>query len=163
MAQGHVGRLKPTLIGIAAALAVALAGGAMTEIGPWYESLRKPWFQPPDWLFGPAWTLIYALCVVSGVTAWRAAEGRGAKNAVITLFLVNAILNVSWSLLFFTLRRPDWAFVEVIFLWASIVALIAVLWRISRLSSLVLLPYLAWVTFAAVLNRAVVDLNGPFG
>lgn len=157
-------RWKPYLVGAAAGLFVAVLGGTMTDTGPWYRSLHKPWFQPPDWLFGPAWTLIYGLIVVSAATAWRAAaDRRGLRDAILVMFLLNATLNVAWSGLFFALRRPDWAFVEVVFLWASILALIVMTWRVSRLASLLLVPYLAWVSFAAVLNWSVVRLNAPFG
>ena len=86
-----------------------------------------------------------------------------AVTVILALFLVNAILNVGWSLLFFRLQRPDWALIEVAFLWLSIVALIVAIAPLSRLAAWLLAPYLAWVAFAAVLNFAIVRLNGPFG
>lgn len=154
---------KPIATAAAAALAVALLGGLMTEIGPWYRSLQKPWWQPPDWAFGPAWTLIFALAAVSGVVAWRDAHRQQQRETMLMLFALNAFLNVLWSLLFFRLRRPDWALLEVGLLWLSVLLLIVVLGRHSRTAALLLVPYLLWVTFASWLNWGTVRLNGPFG
>ena len=153
---------KPVLIGAGVAIFVAGLGGTLTDTGPWYQNLRKPSWQPPDWLFGPAWTLIFALATVSAVHAWRNARSRAQREWVIGLFALNGFLNVLWSSLFFALRRPDWALIEVVFLWLSILLPIGVFWRLARPASLYLLPYLAWVGFAAILNLAVVGLNAPF-
>ena len=153
---------SPVVIAVAVALFLGLFGGLMTPIGPWYKALRKPAWQPPDWLFGPAWTVILGLAAWSAVIAWRAAPDAGARTDVIILFGVNALFHALWSPLFFRLRRPDWALVEVVFLWSSLVALVVGLWPISRPASLMIVPYLSWVSFAAVLNRAIVRLNGPF-
>lgn len=153
---------KPVAVAAAAALAVALLGGLMTDIGPWYRNLQKPWYQPPDWAFGPAWTVIYALAALSAVIAWRAASLSSQRETLLMLFALNAFLNVLWSLLFFKLRRPDWALIEVGFLWASVLLLIVVLGRYSRTAALLLVPYLLWVSFASTLNWATVQLNAPF-
>ncbi|MEY2617092.1 MAG: hypothetical protein RL522_94 [Pseudomonadota bacterium] len=150
------------VVGAACAVVVSGSGGALTHIGPWYRNLVKPWFQPPDWLFGPAWTLIFALCVVAGVGAWRAAPDARQRMQLILLFALNGVFNVLWSLLFFHLRRPDWALMEIGFLWLSILLLIWLPGRYHPRIRLLLLPYLAWVSFASVLNAAVVGLNGPF-
>ncbi len=156
------GSWKPVLIAAAVAIFIAGLGGTLTDTGPWYQDLRKPPWQPPDWLFGPAWTLIYALATASAVHAWRAAPSRVQREGVIGLFALNGFLNVLWSTLFFALKRPDWALIEVALLWLSILLPIVVFWRISKPASLYLLPYLAWVTFAALLNSTVVRLNAPF-
>jgi translocator protein len=134
----------------------------MTPIGPWYRNLRKPSWQPPDWLFGPAWTIILGLAAWSAVIAWNAAEPGEERIRVVLLFAANAIAHALWSPLFFRLRRPDWALIEVVFLWGSLVALVVGLWPISTFASLLIVPYLLWVSFAAWLNRAIVRLNGPF-
>ncbi len=152
----------PIVVAAAAAIFVAVAGLLLTPLGPWYYGLKKPRWQPPDWLFGPAWTLIFTLAATAGVMAWNAADTDAGRRCVIVLFAVNGALNMGWSALFFTLRRPDWSLIEVAFLWLSIVALIAGLWRLAPLASLLLVPYLAWVSFASVLNRAIVRLNAPF-
>ena len=152
---------KFLVIGIAAVIAIAVAvlGALLTDIGEWYLSLEKPAWQPPDWAFGPAWTLIFATTAAAGVLAWMTGENR---PALIAAFAANAILNVAWSALFFRLRRPDWALFEVLFLWLSIAVLIAVCGQIDSRAGWLLLPYLAWVSFAAVLNAAIVRRNRPF-
>ena len=154
---------KPILVAAAAAIFVGALGGSLTDIGPWYQNLKKPSWQPPDWLFGPAWTTIFALAVVSAVSAWRNAKDRIQREWIVALFALNGFLNVLWSTLFFALQRPDWALLEVGFLWLAIALPMAVFWRISKLATLCLLPYLLWVSFAAYLNWTVVQLNAPFG
>jgi translocator protein len=153
---------KPVLIAAAVAIFVALLGGTLTDTGPWYQNLHKPSWQPPDWLFGPAWTSIFALATASAVYAWRDAQDRAQREWVIVLFALNGFLNVLWSMLFFALRRPDWALIEVTFLWISILTPMIVFWRFAKSASLYLLPYLLWVSFAAFLNLTVVRLNAPF-
>lgn len=153
----------PVLTAGCAALLVATVGATMTDIGPWYQNLNKPAWQPPDWLFGPAWTIIFALAALSGITAWRNAPSDRDREWVIILFAINGILNVLWSALFFRLHRPDWGLAEVGFLWLSILIPMIVFARYSKLASALLLPYLLWVAFAALLNFEVVRLNGPFG
>ncbi|WP_169542561.1 TspO/MBR family protein [Sphingomonas baiyangensis] len=144
------------------ALALGIIGGLTTPIGPWYRNLRKPPFQPPDWAFGPAWTLILACAAAGAVIAWNSATDAAERGDVLLLFGVNAVFFLLWSPLFFVARRPDWALVEVVFLWASIAALVIGLWPIAPVASLLVLPYLLWVSFATLLNRAIVVRNAPF-
>ena len=156
------GSWKPVLVAAAVAIGIGTLGGSLTDVGPWYQALRKPSWQPPDWLFGPAWTVIFALATMSAVHAWRAARTRAEREVVIGLFALNGFLNVLWSTLFFALRRPDWALIEVGLLWLAILVPMIVFWRRSRPASLYLVPYLAWVSFAAFLNLTIVRLNAPF-
>lgn len=153
---------KPVAAAALAALAVAVMGGAATDLGPWYLALRKPAWQPPGFLFGPVWTVIFALTALAGVIAWRRTVDAAARRLILTCFALNALLNVAWSGLFFRLHRPDWALAEVVLLWLSIVLLIVVLRRRAPITTWLLLPYLVWVTFAAVLNLEIVRLNAPF-
>ncbi|KQP39408.1 MULTISPECIES: TspO/MBR family protein [unclassified Methylobacterium] len=153
----------PVVTAAAAALVTALAGGLLTTTGPWYQSLRRPSWKPPDWAFGPVWTTIFTLTAISAVIAWHAEAGTSARGALLATYGVNLVLNIAWSGIFFRLRRPDWAYLEVIALWLSIVALIAVTAQVSGIAALLLAPYLAWVSVATLLNRAIVRLNGPFG
>jgi benzodiazapine receptor len=153
---------QPVLIAAAVALFIAALGGTLTDTGPWYQELRKPPWQPPDWLFAPAWTLIFALTTVSAVYAWQGTQNHSQREWVIGLYALNGFLNVLWSTLFFELRRPDWALIEVALLWLSILLPIVVFWRFARKASFWLLPYLAWVSFAAFLNLTAVRLNAPF-
>ena len=142
--------------------ATAGIGGALTELGPWYFSLRQPEWKPPDVAFGVIWTLIFTLCAVSAWLAWQASDSAAKRRRVAILFGLNAALNIFWSALYFKLQRPDWALMEVVFLWFSIVCLLVGLWRLSRWASLLLLPYFFWVSIASVLNLQTVALNGPF-
>ena len=109
------------------------------------------------------WTLIFAFNTYAIVAAWRAAPTSAVTDRILGLFALNAFLNITWSMLFFRLQRPDFAFIEVMALWLSILALIWYCGRYSKTAALAFVPYLAWVTFAGALNWAVVDLNGPFG
>lgn len=152
----------PIIVAVGVALFLGVFGGLMTPIDDWYHDLRKPRLQPPNWLFGPAWTIILGLAAWSAVIAWNAAVDDAARNTVVILFVTNALFHALWSPLFFRMRRPDLALIEVVFLWASLVALVVGLWPISQMASLLILPYLLWVSFAWWLNEAIVRLNRPF-
>ncbi len=154
---------RPLLIAAGAALATAIAGGAMTRIDAWYTGLEKSSLNPPDWAFGPGWTIIFALAALSATIGWRDATTQRDRFLLVIFFFINAVLNIVWSAVFFTLRRPDWALAEVATLWISVAVIAVFLARFSRPASLLLLPYLGWVSFAAWLNYKVVTLNGPFG
>ena len=106
-AAARGGRWKPVLVAAGAALAVAALGSAATDIGPWYFGLRKPSWQPPDWLFGPVWTAIFALTALPGLRAWRRTLDVRGRGRVLSTYALNALLNILWSVLFFTLKRPD--------------------------------------------------------
>ena len=148
---------------VAAGLAFATAsiGGSLTVLDDWYYGLIQPSWKPPDWLFGPAWTTLFGLMAWSGVIAWRASAALAleTRQRLLALWAINAVLNVAWSLLFFKLQRPDLAVIEVCLLWASIALLIRHLRPYAPKAGWLLWPYLAWVSFAAALNAAVVYLN----
>lgn len=156
-------RVRAILIAAGAACLVAALGATVTDLGPWYQSLDKPPWQPPGPAFGLIWTVIYALTAASGVLAWRDATDGRTREAILGLFALNGALNILWSLLFFQVKRPDWSLIEVVPFWASIVVLIVFLWPRQRTAALLLLPYLVWVSIAAALNWEIVRLNGPFG
>ncbi len=161
--MSRASRWRPVVLAALAAAAVAGLGALMTDLGPWYRALAQPTWKPPDWAFGPAWTLIFALAAASGAKAWRAAPGQAEREWLLALFALNGFLNVLWSLLYFRLHRPDWALMEVGVLWLSVLLLMVVIGRYSRGASLLLSPYLVWITFAGALNAATVRMNGPFG
>ena len=144
---------------IAWAVGLCLIGGLMTPRAEWYARLNKPSWQPPGWAFGPAWTIILGLAAWSGVIAWNAAAGPAEQRSILVLFAVNGLCHLAWSPLFFKAQRPDWALIEVVFLWASLVAMVVGLWPISVTAAILILPYLAWVSFAAYLNLTIVRLN----
>jgi translocator protein len=155
--------LLPIVVAALAAIVTAMMGSTMTVIGPWYRSLTQPDWAPPEIAFGIIWTIMFTLTAISGVTAWRDSPDDQSTGTMIGLFAFNGFLNILWSFLFFRLQRPDFAVIEVGFLWLSIAILVAILRRYSKTAALLLLPYLIWVTIAAILNYEVVRLNGPFG
>ncbi len=155
-------RWDAVLIAAAAAIAVAAIGSTLTDLGPWYQNLKQPSWRPPDAAFGLIWTVVFAFTAVSGVLAWRGARTSGERQSIIGLFAINGLLNIVWSLIFFQMKRPDHALFEVGLLWLSIAVLIGATWRSSRLAAVLLLPYLIWVSIAAVLNYEIVQMNGSF-
>lgn len=124
--------------------------------GGWYDSLDKPFFTPPGWLFGPVWTVLYLAMAVSGWLVWRR---QGFSGAAMSLFFVQLALNLGWSIVFFGLRAPALGLVEITVLWVAILLTILAFRGISRPAALLLVPYLAWVTFATLLNAGIWWLN----
>lgn len=143
---------------LALCFAAAAAGGLATDTGAWFDALRKPPWNPPNWVFSPVWTTLYALMAVAAWLVWKR-RGFGAASTALALFLVQLALNVAWSFLFFAAQSPGLAFAEIVVLWAAILATVVAFWRIRPLAGALLLPYLAWVTFAAALNFAIWRLN----
>ncbi|MFM9935804.1 MAG: TspO/MBR family protein [Novosphingobium sp.] len=152
----------PVVIAALAALVVAGVGGTMTDTTGWYQTIRQPSWNPPPAVFGLIWTMIFTLNAAAGATAWRAAPGGLDSDTLIGLFALNGALNMSWTVLFFQLHRPDWAMIELVAFWISIAVLIGVCNRYSRTAALLLVPYLIWVTVAGALNWQVIQLNPAF-
>ncbi len=132
---------------------VSALGGraAATALPEWYPALRKPSWTPPGWVFGPVWTMLYPLVAVAGWLAWR--EGRARFGSLV--YLLQLALNGAWPWLFFAERRIDLALACVVALWVAILVTVLAFWRASRTAAILLLPYLAWVGFAAALNHAI--------
>lgn len=154
--------LFPIVIAALLAAMVAAVGATITDTGPWYHSLVQPRWAPADAAYGVAWTAIYAFTALAGGTGWLAMPTSREREWLLGIFCLNGFLNIVWSLLFFRLHRPDWAMVEVLALWLSVLALILITWRHSIVGAVLFLPYLLWVTFAGYLNMTIVHLNGPF-
>lgn len=151
------------LLGFIAANFVVALSGAFFRPGQWYEGLAKPSWRPPNWLFGPAWTVLYITSAVAGWMVWRKAGFAGAGPAL-AIYGGQLLLNAAWSGLFFGLRRMDIAFYEVLLLWLSIAATIIAFRAIDPDAALLLVPYLGWVTFASILNFTIWRMNaGPAG
>jgi tryptophan-rich sensory protein len=140
--------------------AVAAAGSLANSYGltDWYPTLVKPSFNPPNWVFGPVWTVLYLMIAVAGARFWLAAQPGGGR--AMTAWWVQLALNLAWSWVFFYGQAIGWALVVIGGLWLSILATILAGWTKDRLASLLLMPYLCWVSFAAVLNFAIWRLNG---
>lgn len=151
---------------LAAAVAVSFLPGVVGSlltapaIPTWYAGLIKPAFNPPDWVFGPAWTLLYLLMGIALFLVVRNGPADRRVKVAAGAFAVQLVLNGLWSYVFFGLRAPGWALIEIGVLWVSILIALILFLRISRTAGLLLIPYLLWVTFAAVLNGAIWRLNG---
>ena len=142
---------------MALSFAAALTGVFVT-MGEWYNGLVKPAWQPPGWLFGPVWTVLYILMAVAAWLVWS--EGGWQKQGgVLGWFMAQWLLNALWTPLFFGLHRPGLALGDIILLWLTLVVTAVQFWRARRTAGMLLLPYLAWVSFAAVLNFALWRLN----
>ncbi|MCW5552750.1 MAG: tryptophan-rich sensory protein [Verrucomicrobiae bacterium] len=156
-------RLRPSLkvLGLAGWLLLCFAAAAFGGLfmpGAWYAQLQKPTWNPPNWIFGPVWTVLYTMMAVAAWLVW----GRGgvaAQRGPLGWFLLQLLLNAAWSALFFGLHNPGLAFVEIVLLWSAILRTLIAFWKVQRVASLLLLPYLAWVSFAAVLNFTLWQLN----
>jgi tryptophan-rich sensory protein len=140
-----------------------LAGGigsifTAKSIPTWYKDLKKPSFNPPNWIFGPVWTTLYILMGISAYLVWTSGWNSAVKVAL-AVFAVQLILNTAWSIIFFGLQNPFVAFVEIIFMWLAIFATIVLFYRISPTAAYLLVPYLLWVSFASALNFAIWRLN----
>lgn len=151
-----------TLMAFIGICAVAASSGALFPPGRWYESLRKPSWRPPNWLFAPAWTVLYAMIAVSGWLVWTTAAP-GERLLPMSVYGLQLVLNAIWSGIFFGMKRMKLALGEMALLWLSIAVNIAVFWPLHKMAALMLVPYLAWVSFAFMLNRALVKLNPDSG
>jgi tryptophan-rich sensory protein len=136
----------------------AAALGALFLPGEWYAQLRKPTWNPPNWLFGPVWTTLYLMMALAAWLVWRRG-GFAAQRMPLVIFSIQLGLNALWSPLFFGLKNPGLAFAEIVLLWFAILDTLVVFWRVQVAAALLLVPYLLWVTFAAGLNFTLWQLN----
>ena len=141
-----------------ALLIVGGIGGRATDVGPWYRNLSKPSWNPPDWVFPVAWTTIYLFIIASVGGAWNEAAG-AQRQMILWLAGFNFLVNMLWSILFFGMRKPHWALIDNVLLWLSIAAMIIGFATINSLYALLLVPYIAWVSVALLLNLSIVRLN----
>ena len=140
-----------TLLGFLALTFAAAACGALFQPGDWYATLEKPSWNPPNWVFGPVWTVLYITIAFAGWWAWRTGqEGAPAEKVriALTFWGCQLLANALWSWLFFGLHRPAWALLEILILWLLILGTVRSFWGLSRGAALLLLPYLGWVSFA---------------
>lgn len=139
-------------------IAAAIGSAASIQSGPFYAQLVRPDWAPPSSVFGPVWTILYALMGIAAWLVWRVGGFRAAKSAL-TLFLLQLAANALWSWLFFGWHRGDLAFADILLLWVLIAATTIAFWRIKPLAGVLFVPYLLWVSFATVLNYAMWQLN----
>ncbi len=156
------GRLASILIAIGPVLCASIAGQVATlpNLEPWYASLAKPWFNPPNWIFGPVWTVLFALMAFAVLRLLRASATGPAKRSALAVFFIMLIFNAGWSWAFFYAHSPLLGLFDIVAQWLAIVATIAMFRPIDRLAAWCFAPLLAWVSFAAVLNLAIWRLNG---
>lgn len=131
----------------------------ISGVNGWYAVANKPWFNPPNWIFGPVWTTLYILMGIALYLVWRSDAATTIKNTALALFAVQLTLNFFWSIIFFSMRQPGWAFVEVLLLWLMIGLTIRWFGKISPAAAWLLVPYISWVSFASVLNFYIWKLN----
>lgn len=145
---------------VALAFGTATLGSVATQAGliTWYPALAKPWFNPPNWVFPVAWTALFLMIAIAGGRLVLARSAR--KTAVYVAYLAQMALNAGWSIAFFTFQSPLLGLAVIIPFWGLILLTIVLAWRIDRMAAILLLPYWAWVSFAAVLNAAIWNLNG---
>lgn len=150
------------IISIAIPLAVGAAAAFFTtpEIPGWFQSIRKPSWNPPNWVFAPVWTTLYLMMGLSLFLVWRSNVIVALKNRAITFFIVQLVLNFFWSFIFFHEHQIAWALGDIMALWLFILLTIFAFGTISRPAAWLLVPYIAWVSFAMMLNYAIWRLNG---
>lgn len=163
--NGDANVSEPTRwIGLVGFLVVCLGAGALgavattPEIEGWYQTIAKPSWNPPAFIFGPVWTTLFVLMATAAWLVWKPA-GFQAATTPLTLFACQLVLNVAWSWIFFGMHQPGWACVEIVILWLAILATAIAFFRHSKVATLLLLPYLAWVSFATILNFTIWSLN----
>ena len=136
----------------------AAAIGGFFMPGAWYAALKKPSWNPPNWIFGPVWTALYTTMAIAAWLVWKRG-GFAGQRVALSLFLAQLLFNALWSPLFFGLRHPAVAFADIVLLWLALLGTVAAFWSARPIAGALLLPYLAWVTFASALNFALWRLN----
>ncbi|MBX3381484.1 MAG: tryptophan-rich sensory protein [Phycisphaeraceae bacterium] len=154
-----VGRQIIVFIGWLVLCFAAATSAVFVSVDGWYTTLNKPSWNPPSWLFGPVWSLLYIMMAVAAWLVWRKG-GWAAQRWPLSLFLVQWLLNALWTPLFFGMHQLGASLVEIVLLWLAIAATIHAFWRVSKPAGWLLVPYLAWVSFATFLNFTIWRLNG---
>jgi len=149
------------LIAVSVSELAGIIGSVFTSpaIPGWYEGLIKPEFNPPSWVFAPVWTALFALMGVAAFLVWKKGVDQKKVKIALSLFVVQLVLNTLWSIIFFGLKNPGMAFVEIIILLTAILATFIAFLKVSRPAALLLLPYICWVAFASYLNFVIWSLN----
>lgn len=156
--KGHILKLA---VSIAICQGAGMIGGLFTSkaVTTWYQAIKKPAFTPPNWLFGPVWILLYLVMGIALFLVWKSADSGINTTPAITIFAIHLAFNVAWSYLFFYLNNPLAGLIEIILLWILILVTLLMFYQIHKVAGLLLIPYLLWVSFAAVLNYSIWALN----
>jgi tryptophan-rich sensory protein len=149
------------LIAIAIPVLVGGISGFFTVSGveSWYQTIHKPSWNPPNWVFGPVWTTLYVMMGIALWLVWKEDTSRELKMIAFILFGVQLILNFLWSFVFFKLEQPGFAFLEILFMWVAILATIFAFAQVNKTAAWLLVPYISWVSFAAILNFTIWRMN----
>jgi len=153
--------ISKLIIAVAIPVAVGATSGffTVTGAGSWYQSINKPSWNPPGWIFGPVWTTLYLLMGIALYLVWKSETSSDLKKTAITLFSIQLILNFFWSIIFFNQQQIGWALVEIIMMWIAILFTIFSFAKISNIAAWLLVPYISWVSFATILNYTIWKLN----
>ncbi len=149
------------IIAIAIPLMVGATSGFFTVTGveSWYQTIQKPSWNPPNWIFGPVWTTLYIMMGVALFLVWKEDTSEELKKIAFTLFAIQLILNFFWSFIFFNQQQPGWALVEIIAMWVFILLTIFAFAQVNKTAAWLLVPYISWVSFATILNYTIWQLN----
>jgi len=156
-----LGDVKKLTICLAVVLCVGLIGSFFVSSSAldWFRTLQKPVFNPPPWLFGPVWTILYILMAISAFLVWRNGLNTAAGKTAAAAFILQLVFNGLWTPIFFGLKLPLAALGDIVILWLAVFATITGFWRVSKPAAILLIPYIVWVSFAAVLNAFICVLN----
>ncbi|MDZ4796109.1 MAG: TspO/MBR family protein [Bacteroidota bacterium] len=149
------------IISIIIPVAIGATAGFFTTtgVGSWFQTINKPSWNPPSWIFGPVWTTLYILMGIALFLVWKSDASEVQKKTAILLFAVQLVLNFCWSFIFFNQEQPGWAFVEIVVMWVAILLTIFAFGNISKTAAWLLVPYISWVSFATILNYTIWKLN----
>ncbi|HIJ71712.1 MAG TPA: tryptophan-rich sensory protein [Planctomycetes bacterium] len=150
------------LIAVGISFCASFIGSVATFSGDsfgWYDSLKKPVFTPPGWLFGPVWTLLYLMMGIAAFLVWQKGLTKSRVRIALAFFIVQLAFNAAWSVIFFGFHSAGWALFDIVFLWLAILATIVSFWGVNKFAAVLLLPYIGWVSFAAILNTGFYWLN----
>ncbi len=149
------------IICISIPLVIGATSGFFTASGveSWYQTINKPSWNPPNRIFAPVWTSLYIIMGIAIFLVWKANAGKELKKTAVILFAIQLLLNFCWSFIFFYQQQPGWAFVEIIALWLFILLTIFAFAKVNKTAAWLLVPYISWVSFAAILNYTIWKLN----
>jgi tryptophan-rich sensory protein len=156
-----MGNISKLIISIGVPLMAGFTSGFFTisGVGSWYQTIQRPSWNPPNWVFGPVWTTLYFLMGIALFLIWKSSAGTKLKRNAILLFSIQLLLNFFWSFIFFNQHQVGWAFAEMMLLWLFILLTIIAFGKISKVAAWLLVPYISWVSFAAILNFTIWRLN----
>ncbi|HEX5655367.1 MAG TPA: TspO/MBR family protein [Chitinophagaceae bacterium] len=149
------------IISILLTVGIGATAGLFTASGvdSWYTTIQKPSWNPPNWIFGPVWTTLYIMMGIALYLVWKSGSDERVKKIALILFAFQLILNFLWSFIFFDQQQPGWAFLEILILWVFILLTIFAFARVNKAAAWLLVPYISWVSFAAILNYTIWQLN----